>query len=75
MKRNASKPILSVTVAAIVVIAFVVAPSVVGSSATLNLSVPEPAASLDGYGESLAVIGIDVQKTTAAPIEPMAGYY
>ena len=43
MKRNASKTILSAIVAAIVVIAFAVAPSVVGSSATLNLSASEPA--------------------------------
>ena len=75
MKRNASKPILSIIVAAIVVIAIVVAPSVVGSSATLNLSASEPAEFLDDVGEPLAVIGIDVQQTTAAPIEPMAGYY
>ena len=29
----------------------------------------------DSDGKPLADIGIDVQETTALPVEPMAGYY
>ena len=40
-----------------------------------NASKSIPSAIVAGIAEPLAGIGIDVQDTTAEPIEPMAGYY
>jgi hypothetical protein len=58
----------------IVVVAIVVAPPVVDSIATLDLSASELAEFLDD-GEPWAEKGIDVQETKAAPVEPLTMSY
>ncbi len=72
IRRLVLAPILA---GLIVVIAIVVAPPVVDSIATLNLSASELAEFLDGDGELLAEKGIDVQETKAAPVEPLSMSY
>ncbi len=59
----------------IVVIAIVVAPPVMDSIATLNLSASELAELMDGDGERPAETGIDVLETKAAPVEPLSMSY
>lgn len=58
----------------IVVVAIAVAPPVVDSIATLDLSALELAEFLDD-GEPWAAKGIDVQETKAAPVEPLTMSY
>jgi hypothetical protein len=58
----------------IVVVAIAVAPPVVDSIATLDLSASELAEFLDD-GEPWAEKGIDVQETKAAPVEPLTTSY
>ena len=58
----------------IVVVAIVVAPPVVDSIATLDLSALELTEFLDD-GEPWAAEGMDVQETKAAPVEPLSMSY
>ena len=58
----------------IVVVAIAVAPPVVDSIATLDLSTSELAEFLDD-GEPFATKGMDVQDTKAAPVEPLSMSY
>ena len=58
----------------IVVVAIAVAPPVVDSIATLDLSALELAEFLDD-GDPWAAKGIDVQETKAAPVEPLTMSY
>ena len=75
-EANIRRLVLARAVAAlIVIIAIVVAPPVLDSIATLNLSSSELAEFLDGDGELVVENGIDVQETKAAPVEPLSMSY
>lgn len=64
-----------VAVGAIVVLAFVVAPTVKDSIATGNLTSAELATFLYGEDEVVPQSGIDVFKTEAQPLEPLSMSY
>jgi hypothetical protein len=59
----------------IVVVAIILAPPVTDSIATLNLTASELAAQMDDSGAPIAAKGVDVDETTAAPLEPLSTSY
>lgn len=65
----------SVVAGVIVTIAVAFTPPVVDSIATGNLTSAELATALYGDSEVLPQAGVDVQKTEAAPVEPMSMSY
>jgi hypothetical protein len=58
----------------IVIIAIVLAPPVVDSIATLDLTSAQLANEMDDGGKPVVNQGIDVQETKAEPTEPSASY-
>ena len=64
-----------VAAALIVVVAIVLAPPVADSIATLNLSAAELALEMDDGGKWPVDQGIDVQQTSAEPVEPLTTSY
>ena len=58
----------------IVIVAIVLAPPVIDSIATLNLTSAQLANEMDDGGKPVVDQGVDVQETKAEPTEPSASY-